>query len=171
MTKSKTLTFENDAGEYSGLSFQYILDDVLGWVIIDWLNGGKNEPVLLGTFNVNAEEYDTVFINRNLTVTLESYVQEKLTQKLNIHLNEFNYKYENTEDVGIPYLEKPTKDELDLFLKEAILTVEGVKELISFSSRTINEDSGKLGKNKSSYSAEFSIKTELGDEVWQSIEI
>jgi hypothetical protein len=172
LTKSKTITFDNNSGEYSGYSFQYIFDELLGWRIIDWLNGGYSNPVALGNFTINDDEYDTEFLNRGFTQTLFNYSKEKILQKLNIHLNEFRYKFENTEDIGIPYLEKPTADELDLFIKEAILSTIGVKEITSFNSKKVTiQDAGKYGRNKVSYYAEFNVKIETGENVWQSIAI
>lgn len=171
LVKSKTITFGNDAGEYSGYSFQYLQDETEAWVIKDWLNGGYTAPVTIGSFIENEELYDTTFLNRGFTTSLHDYVKERLLQKLNIHLNEFKYKYENTEDIGIPYLEKPSKDELDLFIKEAILTTVGVSQITSFISRVTAGDAGKYGKNKISYLAEFKVKIETGEILWQSIEI
>ena len=152
-------------------SFQYIQDDTEAWVIIDWLNGGYSAPVPLGSFDVNEEEYDTTFLNRGLTATLSEYTSERIKQKLNIHLNEFSYRFENTEDVGLPYLEKPSGPELDLFLKEALISTTGVREITSFASRVGSTDAGKYGKNKLTYFAEFTIKIETGEELWQSIKI
>jgi hypothetical protein len=173
VTKSITITFDNTSGEYSNLSFQYIDDteDVNYGKFVDWLNGGYTTPASAGTGVINTEEYDTLFLNRGLTTTLEGYVKEQLLQKLNIHLNEFNYKYENTEDIGIPYLEKPSKDELDLFLKEAITATLGVDEITSFESSVAVGEASKYGKNRLVYSANFKIQTETGEIVWQSIEI
>jgi hypothetical protein len=98
VTKSITITFDNTSGEYSNLSFQYIDDteDVNYGKFVDWLNGGYTTPASAGTGVINTEEYDTLFLNRGLTTTLEGYVKEQLLQKLNIHLNEFNYKYEKS---------------------------------------------------------------------------
>lgn len=171
LVKSKTITFNNTSGEYSGLSFQYVFDETLGWRIIDWLNGGYSDPMMIGNFIINKEEYDTLFLNRKLTTTLFDYTKNMILQKLHIHLNEFNYRYENTEEIGIPYLEKPNADELDLFIKEAILSTTGVREILEFKSRLVSADAGEYGKNKVTYYVEFTVITETGDTVWQSIAI
>ena len=81
LTKSKTITFDNNSEEYSNLSFQYVFDETLGWRIIDWLNGGYSNPSALGTFTINDEEYDTEFLNRGFTKTLFDYSKEKILQK------------------------------------------------------------------------------------------
>jgi hypothetical protein len=171
LIKTKTITFENNAGNYSGLSFEYLQDESEAFVIKDWLNGGYSSPGSIGSFKINPEEYDTPLLNRGFSKTPTEYVKAKILQKLNIHLNEFKYRYENTEDIGIPYLDKPTVNELDLFIKEAILSTAGVKEITSFISRKATIDAGDFGKNKAKYYAEFSIKIETGDELWQSIAI
>lgn len=172
--KSKIITFDADSGEYSNLSFQYINDeaDENYGSFIDWVNGGHTSPVFAGTGTIlEREEYDTEFLNRAVTQTLEEYTLHRLIQKLNTHLNEFNYRYENTENIGLPYLEKPSSDELDLFIKEAILNTVGVKEITEFASRSAAGDADEFGKNRVTYFAEFKIKTETGEEIWQSIEI
>lgn len=144
--------------------------------IRDWLYGGYTRPLDVSgekVYIIEKDQYDSEFLNRSFTETNKDYSLQKIIQKLNIHLNEFNYKFENTEDIGIPYLNKPTKAELDLFIRDAILTTSGVIELKRFASRLANvrDDNDKYGKNRQTYFLEFEVIVEGGETLWQSIEI
>lgn len=168
LKKTKTITFTVVAAfatEYLNESFEYIEAD---GTFVDWLNGGIVAPQIIGSFTINDAEYDVEFLNRRFTSTIPAYVQAKLLQKLQIHQSEFSYPYENTEDIGIPYLDKPTKEELDLFIKDAILSTIGVKTISSFASRKAVEDS-KYGNARIGYFAEFEVTTVTNETIAQAI--
>lgn len=168
----KTITFTSVPSflnEYLNESFEYIQVEGV-WKFIDWLNGGIKLPTAIGDFIINSEEYDVELLNRRLTTNLLEYVQHKILQRLQLHQNELDYPYENTEDIGLPYLDKPSAEELDLFIKDAIMTVPGVKEITKFISRK-EKDESKYGAGKIGYFAEFEVKTESEEAIIQSISV
>jgi len=173
LKKTKTITFTSTASftrEYLDESFEYVQEEDLTWKIIDWLNGGRSNPSAIGDFVINEEEYDTELLNRRFTENLQEYVQQKILQRLQLHQGEFAYPYENTEDVGIPYLDKLSSAELDLFIKDAIMSIIGVREISRFISRK-ELDESKYGAGKIGYFADFEVKTIADDLIAQRVSL
>lgn len=174
MKKTTTIKFKTVAPgkeAYLNESFEYIEHPVLGSYFIDWIEGGRKSTSDIGLFDKSENNWDVEFLGKRFTTDLKSYVEQKIIQKLQIHQNEFNYKHENTESVGIPYLDKLTASELDLFIKEALLSVVGVKEITKFISSVSKEAVSKYGNDKLQYTAKFEVKTVTGENIWQSIVI
>lgn len=168
LRKVKTITFTSTPSflnEYLNKSFEYIEES---GQFIDWLNGGIRSAATIGQIVLHPAEYDTDFFNRHFTKTQWEYTFQKILQRLQLHQGEFYYPYENTDDIGIPYLDKPSVEELDLFIKDAILSVDGVKEITKFISRK-DSDNSKYGTNKLGYFAEFEVKTIYGEIVAQKV--
>lgn len=174
LMKTRSITFgspNRDLGEYNvykGKSFELI--EGLEGKFIDWVNGGISEisGIPIGEVKRNEPAWDVKFFGREFTEDLREYVQNKILQKLNIHREELNYKFENTDEIGIPYLDKLTEEELNFFIREAIMEVIGAREITNFKSEII-KDSERQGKTN--YIVKFEVMTEGGDMVWQSIEI
>ena len=183
ITKVSTITFlgSNDMmREYVGESFQYI--EAIGSKpasFIDWLNGNPlsyTKPINLIVdspmqYRIELNNYDTKFFSREFTNGLREYVEQKLYQKLNIHREELDYKFEESRSYGLPYLEKLDPEELDLFIKDAILSVVGVKEITKYIGTLSKEQPGDYGQNKLRYTIKFEVVTEEGELLWQMIEI
>lgn len=156
----------NNDSEYIGESFEAIVNEESGAVtgIIDWLNGNEEygfikDPFDIGTFRIKKGWDIEAFENSIATVTKES-VAQWLKQKLLIQYDELNYYYEDTSDIGIPYIDKKSKEELDLIIRSEILATPGVNDIISFTSRV----------EERKYILEFSVKVTEGEIVWLSIE-
>lgn len=164
----KFLSVEEDVpDEYIGESFEVAEvnedDGVSGF--IDWLNGQGTEenpfildPNSMGAYKVY-EGWDIDAFDDSIAVTSKESVAQWLTQKLLLQYDELDYFYEDTSNVGIPYIDKKTKDELDLIIRNEILGTPGVREILSFSS-VVEEREYRLG---------FSVKTIEGETVWLSI--
>lgn len=179
---TKTITFHGSRiinSEYIGKSFQYIDpigdDSKSAGRFIDWVYGSPGnytkevgDVAFPEQYTIDTHNLDTKFLNRGFTSTLREYVEQKVWQKLSIHREELDYKFEDVINVGIPYLDKLSTEELDLFIKDAILSVLGVKEISKYIGSVIKEDnnSGKL-----KYEVKFELLTEEDEKVWQSIEI
>lgn len=173
LRKIETLTFKNNVSkvEYRGKTFETIKIEGQADSFIDWINGGIKTVGSIGEIAETNIEWDTGFLNRAFTDDLETYVQQKLAQKLNIVQGEIDYKFENTEMLGIPYLDKLLSEELDLFIKDAIISTVGVKELTQYKGEKKLLPKAEYGGGKEIYSIKFEVVTEEGEKVWQSIEI
>ena len=138
------------SGEYRGKSFEKVEEGKF----INYLNGTIDDIGFYGNYETNIG-YDLVLFGNSYTEDLLKYVEQKLQQKLSIHMNELEYPFENTDEIGIPYLTKKNKDELDMILKEAILDTTGVKNIVSYTSN----------QEGRSYKYEFVVKTMEGGEL------
>ena len=168
--KIKTIKFlsvvdDVNFGEYIGESFEAVEVDGSIVAFIDWLNGQGTEanpftldPFEVGTFKVY-EGWDIDAFDDSIAITSKETVAQWLTQKLLLQYDELDYFYEDTSNVGIPYIDKKTKDELDLIIRNEILGTPGVREILSFNS-VVEE---RL------YRLEFSVRTIEGETVWLSI--
>ena len=144
--------------EYVGKSFEAILVNDTITQFIDWLNGGVAVPV--GDYE-NGKGWDMTIFDDSYTENNTDTVTQLLQQKLSIQHGELNYDFENSLDVGVPYIDKKKKDELDLILRDEILSTQGVDQIISFESTMKDRH----------YTLKFSVKTSGGDTVWLSTEI
>lgn len=153
-----TFTYSNQS-EYIGESFELVQDPILGQVIKDWINGGLKDPDQIGSFE-RGSGWDFDLFHGSYTQTEVERVAQKLQQKLSIHLGELSYPFENTDEIGVPYINKKTKDEMDLILIEEISSTEGVENIIDFTS--------KIDDNRH-YTLEFSVTIRGGEQAWLSI--
>jgi hypothetical protein len=135
----------NQSGEISGIK--------------DTILGGITDILLFQDYEVG-EGFDIVMFNNSYTNTVLEYATQLLQQKLSIQLGELSYNYERTSDIGIPYINKKTKNELDLILKNQIINTETVKEILEFSSTFENRH----------YSCNFKVMIQGGDILWLSTE-
>lgn len=169
--KIKTIKFlsviddVNDS-EYIGESFEAIEANGSIVAFIDWLNGRGTttnpftlDPNSMGTYKIE-EGWDIESFNGSIATTKKETVTQLLTQKLLLQYDELDYFYEDTSNVGVPYIEKKSKEELDLIIRNEILSTPGVNEILSFVS-TVEDRAYKL---------EFSVKTTEGEIVWLSVE-
>lgn len=171
--KIKTIKFlsviddANDS-EYIGESFETFIneEDNNDLYFIDWLNGRGTtaNPFSLkasdmGTYTIE-EGWDIDSFDDSIATTNKETVLQLLTQKLLLQYDELDYFYEDTSNIGIPYIEKKSKEELDLIIRNEILSTPGVNEILSFVS-TVEDRAYKL---------EFSVKTTEGEIVWLSVE-
>lgn len=139
------------SGSYIGKSFRKVENNKF----INYLEGTIDEISKYGSAT-ESRGYDMMMNGtNNYTNDIKSYVEQKLQQKLSIHMGELNYPFEDTDQLGIPYLTKKTKEEFDLILKDAILNTEGVKNILTFTSEQVI--------NKYLYS--FVVVTKEGIEV------
>ena len=138
-------------GIYTGKSFRKVENNKF----INYLEGTIEEISKYG-MTTESRGFDLMMngIN-NYTDNIKSYVEQKLQQKLSIHMGELNYPFEDTEQLGIPYLTKKSKEELDLISKDAILNTEGVKNILTYTSEQIG----------SAYKFSFVVVTKEGIEV------
>jgi hypothetical protein len=178
LVKTETITFRDVPvipEDYRGKSFKKIKvlqGDIMVDGFINWVNGGLTAINTIngyqGNVITNEPAWDVSFFGRDFTADLREYVQNKILQKLNIHRGELDYKFESTLEVGVPYLDKLTEEELNFFIREAIMEVIGAKEITKFKSEIVLD---KERAGKSNYIVKFEVITERGDLIWQSIEI
>jgi len=157
--KIRHITFLNASlsvnNEYVGESFEATIvnDTITGF--IDWLNGGLKAPV--GDYK-QGESWDFEFFDDAYADTEVGIVTQLLQQHLSIQYGELNYAFEESSDVGIPYINKKTKEEMDLILKDEILSTQGVAKIIEYNSNVEDRH----------YTVEFTVETNGGDTVWLS---
>lgn len=149
-------------GPYKGESFEYYIDSENVIRYKNWIEGTRppvdiTTPSFEGPFN----GLDYEIFSNSYTVNNKEYVEQKLQQKLSIFLGELFYNFEYTDNVGIPYLKKNNKMELDIILKEHIINTEGVKSILTFDS-SLND--------LREYKCKFSVETIEGVILWQSTE-
>jgi hypothetical protein len=154
---------ENDA-EYIGESFEAVIENQSITGFIDWLNGNSIDgfiinPAEIGTYKIYTG-WDIEGFDNSIASTNRESVAQWLKQKLLIQYGELNYYMEDTSDVGVPYIDKKSKEELDLIIRSEILNTPGVIDIMSFTSRVENRV----------YVLNFSVKTTEGEIVWLSIE-
>lgn len=148
---------------YVGKSFELttIVDqDETIPVFKDWLSGGLKEIGML-MFERNKGWDMTMFTDSYATSHVEIVVQ-KLQQKLSIFLGELNYPFEDTTNIGIPYIDKKKKDEMDLILYDEISRTDGVISIEEFES--------SMGDDRV-YHLKFKVETEGGSTGWLSTEV
>ena len=100
-----------DKKEYLGKSFERVDGSFK-----DWLNGNNVTGYLteLTPFTFKTDKgFDIELFDGSITETINEFVMNRLYQKLLIQYGELQYSYVNTEMVGIPYLNKKTKAEMD----------------------------------------------------------
>lgn len=144
---------------YVGKSFEAIVVDETITGFKDWLQGGIKPPI--GDYK-KGQGWDYEMFYGSYTDNEVDRVTQKLQQKLSIHLGELIYPFEETSEIGVPYLNKKTQAEMDLILLEEISSTDGVAEVMSFDS-TFNRDTRH-------YSLKFSVKTRGGEQLWLSTE-
>lgn len=189
LRKTKTIHFHDNFNtdiEYRNRSFEYLdpieaTDDNpgRGASFKDWVNGKPGQYIKRvsdvssdpSRYTIERNNFDTEFFSRRFSVTLKGYVEAKLLQRLNIHRGELDYKFEDANVVGIPYLDKLSTDELDLFIKDTITSTVGVKEIIEYVGSLREEPNSRYGSGKLSYHVGFRITTEEGEDISHSIEI
>ena len=109
---------------------------------------------------------DALFVNGPLTKqNVTQPFTENVTQRLRIRLLTFEGEWFLDTTYGIPYWQrilgqKPTKSAIDQILQQEILSENGVRELVSFTSSFVNR----------TYSASFQVRVVNG-EVTDTISI
>lgn len=151
-------------GPYANESFEYS-----DGKIKDWINGGKDGNPYWITYSGNTsipyEVYDIELPNQDSHSTDNvDYVTQKLLQNMNIFANELNLPFENTNNIGIPYINKHSKDELDLIIRDYILNTPGVDRIEEFKSEL-------KGSDKRTYVLDFKVISVRGEIIWLSTEI
>lgn len=150
--------------EYVGKSFEAIINqnkDIVGFK--DWLNGNNSngytkdiEDFAFDTGSgIDIELFDNSIASTNVDV-----VRNRLIQKLSIQYGELQYNFIETFNIGIPYLNKKSKAEMDLILKNEILKTEGVKQILEFNSTVVDRH----------YKLEFKVLIDKGEIVWLTID-
>jgi hypothetical protein len=169
ITTIKFLSVNPSYTEYLNQSFEAILDNegvITGF--IDWLNGigSESKPFIIldldsvGIFK-SYKGWDIVAFDDSIATKTEEIVTQLLREKLLIIYGELNYFYEDASDIGIPYIDKKSKDELDLIIRNEIIETPGVKEITTFSSKV----------QERLYILNFSVKTVEGEIIWLSVEV
>lgn len=154
---------------YKDESFEYRVSDD-GIMIKDWINGGKDENhpywiIYSGNTSIPYEAYDIELSNQDPHSTNNvDYVTQKLLQNMNIFTNELNLPFENTNNIGIPYINKYSKGELDLIIRDYILNTPGVDRIEEFKSEL-------KGSDKRTYVLDFKVISVRGEIIWLSTEI
>ena len=132
-------------------------DEIL--VFKDWLKGGLKE---IGMLSFERDSgWDMTMFTGAYTNSIEDTVIQKLQQKLSIFLGELNYPFENTSEIGLPYIEKKSKEEMDLVLYDEISRTEGVINITEFESEMTDDRVYRL---------KFKIETQGGISEWLSTE-
>lgn len=150
--------------EYIGESFEVVDSSAEDLEFKDWLNGNYvdgftrllSEGFSYGELKTG---YDIKIFEDSVTTREQEVVAQKLTQRLFIQYNELNYDYEITDNLGIPYLNKKTKEEMDLIFRREILRTPGVKRIDTFNSKVEN------GK----YILNFKVISQGGESIWLQI--
>lgn len=159
------ITFTNatlqENQEYVGKSFEAVVANDTITKFIDWLNG-NGEVVPVGDYTQgegwDIKMFDDAFAEKEVQV-----VANRLQQKLSIQQGELAYPFEPTSElIGVPFVNKKTKEELDMILKSEINSTEGVKTIAKFVS--------SMDENRK-YSVEFVVITTGGESAWLSTEI
>lgn len=174
ITTIKFLSVNSQYTEYLNESFEAVLElngnELVITGFIDWINGGRlNEGVLnpfilqpstVGIFK-SFKGFDIVAFDDSIAKSNKDVVTQLLKQKLLIIYGELNYFYEDASDIGIPYIDKKSKEELDLIIRNEILETPGVQEITDFKSKI----------QERLYVLNFSVKTVEGEIVWLSVEV
>lgn len=150
--------------EYVGESFEVVNPSAEDIEFKDWLNGnyvdGFTRTISEGfSYDKIKTGYDIKFLEDGVATKEKEVLAQKLTQKLFIQYNELRYDYEITDNVGIPYLNKKTKEEMDLIFRREIIRTEGVLRIESFSSKIEN------GR----YTLNFRVISQGGESIWLQI--
>lgn len=155
------LTSPTGLSEYNGNSFEAILNDGTITGFKDWLNLQETFIKNIEGFTYTKDEgFDIDYMNVNsMSKNNSEFVINRLQQKLSIQYNELKYSYMPTTNVGIPYINKKSKEEMDLIFKNQIRSTEGVREILSFTSSVENRI----------YKLKFSIRSKEGEIIWLSI--
>lgn len=157
------ITILSGEAEYVGKSFEAVIENEIITGFKDWLNGNVTNGFIKSvsgfTFTrqqgFDIEIYENAIANNNADT-----VKNRLYQRLLLQYNELKYSYVKTEGVGIPYLNKKTKAEMDLILRNEIISTEGVDKIIEFNSTVVNRV----------YHLEFKVTTVKGEIVWLTID-
>ncbi len=115
-------------------------------------------PLTPFTYEVG-KGFDIEIYEDAIATTVVDVVRNRLYQRLYIQFGELRYSYMNTEIVGVPYINKKTKAEMDLILRSEILATEGVDRILEFNS-TVKDRV---------YYLEFQVKTIEGEIIWLTI--
>ena len=150
--------------EYVGESFEVVDPTAEDLEFKDWLNGSyANGFTRLISDGFSHEDiktgYDIKIFEDSDTTEEKEVLAQRLIQKLYIQYNELNYDYEITDNVGVPYLNKRTKEEMDLILRREISNTVGVKRIDTFNSKIEN------GK----YTLSFRVISQGGESIWLQI--
>lgn len=149
------------SGPYKGESFEVIkIDDQLSMIKNPFEVGGHLK-VIPGNYDKINEGWDIELYDNSYATSNKEVTEHRLIQRLSIHLGELQYDYEDTRDIGIPYLYKKSKDELDMILKEEISLTEGVKRILTFDSEV----------KERSYICTYSVEVQEGEILWQTVTI
>ena len=103
---------------------------------------------------------EPVLFGSNKYVTGLEYVKQKLIQKLSVIQGELTSpipSFAVSRLYGVPYLDKFSKEEVDLLLRGTILSIPEVLSITSWSSR----------QDSNVYKCEFSCNTVEGVLSWQ----
>lgn len=149
--------------EYKNKSFEAIVTEAGIIEFKDWLNGNSENgfTVSVSGFGFTSKKgYDTTIFENQIATDSTELVKQRLMQKLSIQYNELRYEYVKTENIGIPYLNKKTKEEMDLVLRSEIASTEGVEKILEFNSRMVNRV----------YHLDFKVRTTGGDITWLTID-
>jgi hypothetical protein len=145
---------------YQNQSFEAVYNqqkEIIG--IKDWISGGIIDIEDIPNYSLG-EGWDIVMFNSSYTNSVIEYATQLLQQKLSIQLGELQYNYERTSDIGVPYIDKKSKEELDLLLQNQISNTETVKEILEFNSTLQNRQ----------YHCDFKVMIEGGNTLWLSTE-
>lgn len=150
--------------EYENKSFEAVVND--GGTIThfkDWLNGNPTNGYIIdieGYTYTHGVGYDIKLFNESFSDSNHDYLINRFYQSLMIHYGELKYSYMNTTSIGIPYLKKKSKVEMDLILKKEISQTVGVERIIEFNSQMVDRK----------YKLDFKVKAVEGDIIWLTID-
>ena len=144
--------------EYVGESFEAIVVNETITSFVDWINGGETAPV--GDYE-QGDGWDFEFFDGAYADEEVEIVKQLLQQHLSIQYGELNFQFEDSSDVGIPYINKKTKDEMDLILRDEILSTKRVAKILKFESSLVDRK----------YTVKFTVETDGGETLWLSTEV
>jgi len=161
--KIRYITFINaslsENNEYVGESFEAVVVNDTITKFIDWLNG-NGEVIPIGDYT-QGDGWDFDFFHNAYALSEVEIVTQLLQQHLSIQLGELIYSFEDTSNIGIPYINKKKQEEMDLILRDEIASTQGVAKILTF--KSVMED--RL------YKLEFTVETNGGDTVWLTTEV
>lgn len=149
--------------EYKNKSFEAIVTEAGIIEFKDWLNGNETDGFttsVTGFTFTSKKGYDITMFENQIATEIKELVRHRLIQKLSIQYNELRYEYVATKSIGIPYLNKKTKEEMDLILKSEIASTEGVEKILEFNSKMIDRV----------YHLDFKVRTTGGETTWLTID-
>lgn len=103
--------------------------------------------------------YTLMIAGKNQYVYGVDAIRSNLLQRLSIFKNEMVFSYPSyayTSSIGIPLFEKLNQFELDLEIKKIIRNTQGIRQIIDYRSKKINN----------TYSATFIVDTVEGEITW-----